>query len=1413
MARAREKEGEAAKRTEAPHEELLKEMFQDGVVDAVFTYVCSPDEKSGKGREKLEGEVKRFYSLLLDNVSEEEAEEKMRVYEANLSMLYDVFSEFLKVCKVDDPSRLIPPSSLSDLAEMDGKIAMAKQEQASETKEADEESAEESEPGHEDEEAEEAEEQSGPAMEEMVKTFERGLGIDIATVLPDFMNADENIRNLFIGNIRSVHAKLARTLDEENAFTPEYYKKELRRVNEKVQRQLERERQYEEQGEQHKEVLSLAGTISQGLRINTPSLFPNLLEAVKTLTEEQRAVLIPHLQEILGNNTTDREAQEQEARTFDKNIYTILGEHSHEQAAEEDAESAEEAEPGEAGERSETEESETADDTKTAENLSEYERIKQALADGEEELSRLTWARGEALEKMNQAEESRDAARKELLAKIQEHRSMEGRQDDLTEARNDLERSQEELTRTEESFYNRIAEAKKELNRVYAEAKKAGVKYGDRKVLKIPEQHPLARDIEEKEEALLDAGDEWRLKLERAQESLKNAKGGDAVAEARSHLSDVEQGAEDALENAQKAFDHAKARADEEGVRPGQTRIVEYHSETILKPEAALMEEKNKDLEDLEKHRDEDISRARDLVTTIQLKVAGIEKEMKQFDEAMDQEIHEARERVRRYEDDLSRQQSEMEEYQNRIEGVKKAVAESEAKKEAIESDENRSNAERVIAESSTIDDICEQILSHSISWPKNDGSGLHVSNAVVDRIRTAVKFHDYTHLPTAFGLQDKIRLLSEGDRIFAKMLDDDLAEAETNLESAALVEGVKKLNRFVNINIYDNSPAARQFIDARSKKKRGVLKFLARHVLSVRNVATALVGFGTGGLGNPAFVAWAAALGAAGGGVAGEGIVAKKEQKKAEKDLREFLEQQEGAESNLRDVALARNQYLAFARQQKGDYDTLVQSDAYARIDDIYQTLLRKNIDAALTQSQSGADQAVQSDAMRTLTDQMNQVRYDVDQGKETSKRNIGFWSGFLAGGAVGVVFREQIQGLFQTAGEYASAGYEKLSDVLGASEAVAADEVAPLAPDQETELSIGDPHVVEQGDRLFTILGYNEEQQAQFIQKWSGLSDGEKTAWLEKFGMETDPRNLGDSPDYLQVGDTVDKQAVREFLAVPQEQPIVDRSAESVPEPDEVSAAPVEGGDHETIPGSVEDADTPLSQEQEEGSEQYDDAQEDESVTFESTASEAFAGVLGELAGDESNTAHIDFQKEGSSLETVALADFKPWFNGEDGWTHRLTSLESAAEVVRNDDGVIEKVIIDLGEGDLSSGISFAAPDKGTIEHFIQSVSEQKRDIFDLKGDDAVSVNLVSAVESVLKIATLEHAGNAALMNEALPKLAESIVTDRKDPASIISALQKAEHIVISESGEYLNLTRQSKDLGEVVLGSVDIKGTALG
>lgn len=196
-------------------------------------------------------------------------------------------------------------------------------------------------------------------------------------------------------------------------------------------------------------------------------------------------------------------------------------------------------------------------------------------------------------------------------------------------------------------------------------------------------------------------------------------------------------------------------------------------------------------------------------------------------------------------------------------------------------------------------------------------------------------------------------------------------------------------------------------------------------------------------------------------------------------------------------------------------------------------------------------------------------------------------------------------------------------------------------------------------------------------------------------------------------------------------------------------------------------------------------------------------------EISEQGSDDTVINFQKGGASLENVSLADFKPWFSGESGWSDRLSSLTASADVERSTDGSIETVVIDLGDGKAANGISYTRPDASMIERFVQSVSDEKKDIFDLKGDSDVPVKLETAVESVLKIALLDHAGNTTLMDEAVPQLASNLIRDKDgDPLSIINTLQHASGITMSGDGKYLNLVEKTPT-EEFRLSSVDISG----
>lgn len=658
--------------------------------------------------------------------------------------------------------------------------------------------------------------------------------------------------------------------------------------------------------------------------------------------------------------------------------------------------------------------------------------------------------------------------------------------------------------------------------------------------------------------------------------------------------------------------------------------------------------------------------------------------------------------------------------------------------------------------------------------------------------------------------LKDKKERIDHVEEEIVDMLDKDLSDAQSELEQASFTEKLKQAYQsFSEMNLYDkNVLGVRHRIDARKGKTAGILKFMARQA-SVRNVITALLGFGTGAVGSPAFIAWTAGLGAVGGGITAESFVATREEKAEEQKLENFLETFENQKSvrggTFAEVMTLRNDYLAFVRQQGGDVERFLQKPAYVRLESIYQHLLQQEINLKVEAAKNDLNNADRVQKFLDLVESVDHRREVAFRKKGVSKRQKAFLFGAVIGGAAGFVLRDQAQDLYS-----ALSGVET-PDTTSAPEnkVEISDSGKPEAEGHEAELS-ADLHTVQKGDRLFTILEYEPEQQSSFVQKWSQLSAKEKIARLKEFGMRADVRNLGDAPNYIEIGDTINKQAVQEFLSGTEG--VSPAESEATPSQPDTAAAeqnqsevmPNQKMDEEMSDQSMAGIDETVSSPAPDQEPAADLSEPEEGFSADS---EEFAAILQEVAGNDLGDVTVSFQKGGTSLENVSLADFKPWFSSESGWSDRLASLPASADVVRGSDGSIETLVIDLGEGKAANGISFSRPDESMVERFITSVSEEKKDLFDLKGDGEVPVSLVAAVESVLKIAMLDHAGNATLMNEAVPELAKSIVEERQDPQGIISILQKAEGATVSGGGKYFNLVRQSSTAGEIILGSADI------
>ena len=202
------------------------------------------------------------------------------------------------------------------------------------------------------------------------------------------------------------------------------------------------------------------------------------------------------------------------------------------------------------------------------------------------------------------------------------------------------------------------------------------------------------------------------------------------------------------------------------------------------------------------------------------------------------------------------------------------------------------------------------------------------------------------------------------------------------------------------------------------------------------------------------------------------------------------------------------------------------------------------------------------------------------------------------------------------------------------------------------------------------------------------------------------------------------------------------------------------------------------------------------------------------------------IQFRKKNGDnpvdLERISFREFRPWFG--DGWADRIADMVSSwsdtdVMVAADDDGMVERVTVDFDEKRIGDGKTLTQPNGETIDRFIRKSSAGgKEDIIDFEGDVPADVNLRSAVESVLKISALSYAGNATLMEQAIPKLAENLIEESKgDIESIIDRLRRVSGLRIDGDELHLRAFRKGEKRRGMwarrsVIARADITGMGL-
>ena len=140
------------------------------------------------------------------------------------------------------------------------------------------------------------------------------------------------------------------------------------------------------------------------------------------------------------------------------------------------------------------------------------------------------------------------------------------------------------------------------------------------------------------------------------------------------------------------------------------------------------------------------------------------------------------------------------------------------------------------------------------------------------------------------------------------------------------------------------------------------------------------------------------------------------------------------------------------------------------------------------------------------------------------------------------------------------------------------------------------------------------------------------------------------------------------------------------------------------------------------------------------------------------------------------IPFRDFQPWFG--DAWVDRIAALP--VTLTTDSSGTVETVTVALGEGGIGDGARLARPDAGMIERFVRSSVVGDRRDAGFEDGALLGADLCAAVASVLRIAAFDHAGNAVLMEQALPKLAANMTAEAGgDVARVVGSLQRLDRL----------------------------------